>query len=164
MSGADAGPAVIDGKKTKVLTKTVKGGTQQSMQDISFDATLCTAPRCAVLPFFYAPAKGVKGGLMFTATWSNPLSDLDMSVVEVGKGGTESVVGSCGAGTYGSTKERVYLPPSALRSGRQYRLVVDFWRSIEETVTERVEIGVPNTIPTTVPAEVNGVRTINCTL
>jgi hypothetical protein len=163
VSGADAAPPVIDGKKVKVLTKTVKGGTQQSMQDLAFDATLCAAPRCAVLPFVYKPAKGAKTGLMFTATWTNPLSDLDLSVVEVGKNRTESVIASCGAGTYGSTKERVYLSGRELRAGGQYRMVVDFWRSIDETVTEKVQIGVPNDIPAPVPAAVNDLRTYNCT-
>ena len=165
LSGAEAGgPPVMDGKKVTVLTQTVAGGLQQHMNDISFDATVCPATRCAILPFIYRPAKGIKGDkatLLFTATWGTPLSDLDLSIVEVAKNGDGTVVAKCGGGN--GSMERAYLDATQLHVGTQYRMVVDFWRSVNETVTEKVEMGVANPIKTTVPAAVDGKQPVNCT-
>lgn len=160
VSGAQAAPPVLDGKNVKSLTKTLAGGAQQNLLA---DETACEEPNCLTLPFVYKPAKGVKGGLLFTANWTNPLSDLDLYVVEVDtKKKTETTIANCG-GT-ASNKESIYLAPAELRPGKTYRMVVVMWVSLNETVTGKVQINVPNPIGTTVPAAVDDAQSINCTL
>jgi hypothetical protein len=168
-TGADAAAKTLDGKKIKKLTITANGGAQANDADLvtglvdAPDRTACAMPRCARLTFKYLPAKGVKGDLMFTVTWTNPLSDVDLYVGEIAKDGSSSEIGHCaGAGT---ASERLFIPKSQLKSGKYYVLVVDFFRSLNETATGTVEIGVPNSIKATVPAAVDGqVQNINCTL
>ena len=166
---ADAATKTLDGKKTKKLSITASGGAQDHDSDLvtglvsGGDRTECEMPRCARLEFTYLPAKGVKNGdLMFTATWSNPASDIDLYVGEVAKDGSSSELTHCaGAGT---ASEKVFIPKADLKPGKKYVLVLDFFRSLNETVTGTVEIGVPNSIKTTVPAAADGkVQNINCT-
>lgn len=163
MSGAHAAPPVMDGKKVKVLSKTGVGPATTA-QPTDFDEILCDDPtKCLTLPFIYKPAKGVKGDLKFTATWTNPAADFDLYVVEVDpKKKTETRVGVCGG--FPLAKEVVFLPAKELRAGRIYRMVVGYYLPLGDTVNAKVEIAVPNTIGSTVPAEVEGQHHVNCTL
>lgn len=161
VSGAQAGPPVMDGKKVKVLNYTANGGLADNTKDILVDRELCTTT-CGKLAFVYKPAKGAKGGLMFTATWTNPLSDVDLFVAERAKNGALTILGSC-QGT-GGPSEKVYLAPNTLKSGKTYVMVMYFFRSINETFKGKVEMGVPSTIPTTVPEKVDALNHTNCTL
>jgi hypothetical protein len=164
LSGAEAATPVLDGKKVKVLTKTVATGTTQHMADFAgFDPELCDDPtHCVSLPFVYFPAKGVKGGLMFTATWTNPLSDFDLYIIQVDKSGNGVDVGHCGGSAF--TSEKVYLSPAELKKGSKYILRINQFRSVQDTVTGKVEINVPSTVPTTLPAAVDELAVVNCTL
>lgn len=172
VSGAQAATPTIDGKKVTSLTLTANGGVQSNDAEqaslATTDRLACAAPRCAKLTFTYAPAKGLKNGdLRFTATWTNPASDIDLYVGELDKKGNASDIGHCG-GT-GGTSEKVFLPKSSLKAGHRYVMVLDFYRSLNETATGKVEIGVPNTIKSTVPASLDGqvpgtVFPVNCIL
>jgi hypothetical protein len=163
MSGAQAGPPVMDGKKVKVLNKSAVGpATTQHLA--AFDEVTCEDPtKCLTLPFVYKPAKGVKGDLMFTATWTNPAADFDLYVIEVDpKKKTETMIAQCATAPF--TKERVFISAKDLRPGRIYRMVVGFYLPLGDTVKTSVQIGVPNTIPTTVPAAVDAENATNCAL
>jgi hypothetical protein len=166
-TGADAATKTMDGKKVKKLTITADGGAQSNDGWTAYDAVAiadqetadmlpeqvrrqgmdCKPPTCARLPFIYKPAKGVKGGLMFTASWTNPLSDVDLYVGEVAKDGSTSDIGHCAQ--FGTTTEKVYLSPQDLRPGRKYVMVIQFFRSLNETVNGTVEINVPNSMKST---------------
>ncbi len=166
VSGAQAATPTLDGKKVKSLSLTASGGAQSNDKDQvaleSSDRLACAAPRCAKLTFTYAPAKGLSNAdLMFTATWANPASDIDLYVGELDKRGNATDIGHCG-GT-GTTSEKVFIPKSALKAGKTYVVVVDFFRSVNETATGKVEIGVPNSIKSTVPAAVDAALfPVNC--
>lgn len=183
VSGAEAAPKTLDGTKTKKLTLTANGGAQDNDGWTAYDAVAiadegvanqlpaplkrveaeqCTPPTCAVLEFVYRPAKGVKGGLMFTANWTNPASDIDLYVVQIDKKGGRTEVGSCGG--FGSASEKVYLAPNELKAGRKYALVMLFFRSLNETATGTVEINVPSTIGNTVNLPGLGDPAVNCTM
>jgi hypothetical protein len=169
--GAEAAPPkTLDGKKVKVLTLNASGGLQSNDKDnaslTSVDRADCAAPRCARLPFVYKPAKGVKGDLMATVTWTNPASDIDLYIGEVLKDGSTVTVDSCGG--FGNTSEKVFVPAGVLRSGRTYVLVVDWYRSLNETAKAKVELG-GSTVKTTVPKQYDGqlpgtVFKVNCGL
>lgn len=183
MSGAQAAPKTIDGKKVKSLTITASGGAQSNDAWTVYDLVGsadegaanqlpqqahriapgdCAAPTCANLDFVYKPAKGVKGGLMFTASWTNPASDIDLYVVRYEKDGSRTDIGHCGGSS--SATEKVYLAPADLTPGRKYALVLQFYRSLNETVTGKVEINVPSSIKNTVDAPVLGDPVnVNCT-
>lgn len=167
ISGAQAAPPVMDGKKVKVLKLHADGGTQDHDSDLvtgqvsTPDYSLCTPPKCAKLTFVYKPAKGAKGGLLFTATWGKPISDYDLYVYELDKRGNGTRSGTCGGGI--GTSEKVYLAPSNLHAGKTYVLIVNFFRSIADAVDAKIEMGVPSTIATTVPATVDSLEAINCT-
>ena len=170
-AGAQAAPRTLDGRSVKTLTMTASGGLQDNDKDqaqllSSPDRADCAPPRCSRLPFLYKPAKGVKGDLMFTVTWTNRASDIDLYVGEVARDGSTTTVDSCGG--VGSTTEKVFLPAKALKPGKTYVLVVDWFRSLNETATAKVQIGVPSTIKTTVPAKYDGqlpgtLFKVNCT-
>ncbi len=165
-STADAAPKSMDGKKVKKLSITANGGAQDHDQDFadleSADRTECAMPRCARLPFVYKPVKGVNGDMLFSLKWTNPLSDIDLYVGEVAKDGSTSEVAHCAG--FGTATEKVFLPKSELKPGRTYVLVIDFFRSLNETVTGTVEMGAANSIRTTVPAAADGqIQNINCT-
>ena len=159
-------PPVMDGKKVKELVLKANGGLQDHDDDTasleSSDRVNCEKPRCEVLTFVYKPAKGVKDGLMFTATWTNPASDIDLYVAQVGKRGDRTDIGHCGGAA--TTSERVYIPASSLKPGKTYALIADMYRSVNEDVTAKVNFG-PNEVKTTVPAEADAlVYPVNCTL
>ena len=162
VSGAQAATPTMDGKKLKVINWTAKGGLQDNAAT-SEDREYCEKT-CGKQAFVYKPAKGAKGGLMFTATWSKQVSDIDLIVAERGKNNTMTIVGAC-QGT-GKTSEKVYLAPNQLKTGRTYVMIMYYFRSINETFTGKIEMGVPNSIKMTVPAKVddNGVSPINCAL
>ncbi|HUR51180.1 MAG TPA: hypothetical protein VMZ11_03545 [Mycobacteriales bacterium] len=167
-TGADAATRTMDGKKVKKLTITANGGAQdndawnvydvvatadEGMADTLPDQVRrkgldCKPPVCARLEFVYKPAKGAKGGLMFTAGWTNPASDIDLYAVEIAKDGTPSDLGHCAQA--GTASEKVYLAPQDLKAGRKYALVIQFFRSLNETVTGTVEMGVPSSIKKTI--------------
>jgi hypothetical protein len=163
---APAAP-VMDGKKVKELVLKVNGGLQSHDDDNAdvlgdSDRVNCESPRCAVINFVYKPAKGVKDGLMFTVSWSNPMSDVDLYVGEVSKGGDRSDIGHCGGAA--TTSEKVFIPASDLKPGKKYALVADMFRSVNEDVTAKVAFGA-NTVSTRVPAQADGlVYPVNCTL
>jgi len=165
LSGAEAATRTLDGKKVKSLSITANGGAQENDLWNAYDVVAvasqgtadslpapikrvapeeCTPPTCAVLDFVYKPAKGIKGGLMFTATWSNPASDIDLYAAQYERDGSKTVLKQC-AGA-GSTTEKVYLAPSDLKPGRRYALILQFFRSANETATGKVQINVPSTI------------------
>ena len=168
LSGAEAATKTLDGKKVKSLSMTANGGAQVNDGWLAYDVVAqgsegaanqlpapvkrvdpaeCPAPTCASLDFIYKPAKGIKGGLLFTATWSSPASDIDLYAVQYEKDGSKTRIGSCGGS--GSTAERVYLAPADLKPGRHYAMVIQFFRSLNETVKGTVQINVPSTIKQT---------------
>ncbi|HUR14605.1 MAG TPA: hypothetical protein VM097_08950 [Mycobacteriales bacterium] len=183
LSGAEAATKTMDGKRVKVLTITAQGGAQDNDGWTAYDVVAfadedaanslpeqlrrvepadCTkAPLCANLDFVYKPARGVKGGLMFTTTWANPASDIDIAVVTYEKDGSRTEVATCGGA--GSASEKVYLAPSELKPGRKYALVIQFFRSLNETVTGKVEINVPSAMKSTFNLPVLGDPGLNCT-
>jgi hypothetical protein len=168
-SGADAGTPTMDGKKVKVLNFTANGGTQDHDSDAatallsSPDRSTCDPSRCVKVKFVYKPAKGAKGGLMITATWGKAaLSDYDLYLFELDKRGNGTDVGHCGGA--GTASEKVYAPPASLHSGRTYLVVVDFFRSVSDAVTGKIEMGVPSSMKSTVPAKADeAAYPINCT-
>lgn len=163
MSGAQAGPPTMDGKRVKVLKMDAKGGLQDNTPTMAIgeDREYCKA-KCGRLTFVYKPARGAKGGLMFTTTWTNPASDIDLTVVEAGPRGTWKTIGGCNGA--GNMMEKVYLPPTALKSGKTYAMIMYYFRSVNETFKGKVEMGIKSTIPTTVPKKADDVALVNCTL
>jgi hypothetical protein len=174
MSSADAATKTLDGKKIKTLTLTASGGLQDHddslatdlphvLDDSSPDSADCKAPRCAKLPFVYKPAKGVKGDVMFAITWSNPLSDYDLYVAEVDRDGTTTSVGKFHCGGTGGTSEKVFVPKGTFKIGKTYAMVVDFYRSVNDSVRGTVTMG-PSTAKHPVPDDAEGLLfPINCT-
>lgn len=156
-----AATPVLDGKKTKKITKTVNGGLQDHDQDQANGATggaACGMPHCYRLDFIYAPAKGVKGNLAFSIKWTNPASDIDLYVANAKKGEVDHCGGFGGAG------EALIIPGSRFKVGQKYTLVVDFYRSLNETVTATVEFPTARTQSTTVPDSAEAAFKFNCVL
>lgn len=167
ISGAQAGTPTMDGKKVKVLKFSGSGGTQDHDQDAAStsapDRSQCEPARCIKVKFVYKPAKGAKGGLMITANWGKPvLSDYDLYLFELDMRGNGTDVGHCGG--LGLNHEKVYAAPAQLHSGRTYLVVLDYFRSIADSVTGTIEMGANSTIGTTVPTKAEVVYPINCTL
>jgi len=165
VSGAEAATPVMDGKKVKVLKITGTSGVEEHDVDLTGtgpDPIDCGKPRCLRLQFVYKPAKGIKGGLMFTAKWSTPGTDIDLFVGEVGKNGRATRIAACAS--TGPPSEKLFLAPSALRSGRTYVMVLDFFRAVNEKVTGTVEMTSKSTVAITMPAKAESVKKVNCTL
>jgi hypothetical protein len=156
---------VLDGKKVTKLTKAFDAGLQDHDQDAAdisgADRADCAPPRCGVLKFVYKPAKGVKADTLFNITWTNPASDFDLYVAEVGKSGMSDVA-HCGG--VGNTTETVFIPAGTFKVGKTYALVADFFRSVNDTVTGTITM--PAAAPAApVPATADGlVYPVNCTL
>ena len=165
-AGAQAATPTLDGKKTTKLTFTADGGVQSNdawtVYDLAtegdagdllpeqvrrVDPKDCKAPLCAVHEFVYKPAKGIKGGVMVTTAWTNPLSDADISFMQVEKNGSRAEISSCGF--TGQPHEKMYVDAGALKPGKKYAVVVMFFRSVQETFTTTAEINVPSTIKST---------------
>jgi hypothetical protein len=160
-----AATKTLDGKKVKSITWQAPTTPQANDADLVSldgpDRVECEAPRCAKFPFVFAPAKGVTAsGLIFTATWTIPVEDVDLYVAAVGKDGSYSDIGHCG--TFAGTTEKVFLPRSAFKPGKKYAVIVDFYRTASDTVTAKVEFPGTNTIKATMPAAVDDVQPFNC--
>jgi hypothetical protein len=166
LSGAEAATPVMDGKKVKVITIKGTGGQQLNDKDYASiggpERVDCQPPRCSKTKFVYKPAKGVRGGLLLTATWSKPVNDFDLYLGVLDKRGNVLEVANCGGAL--STNEKVYAAPGELKSGSTYVMIVDHYRSLNEAYTAKIEITVPNPIKTTGPAKVDELAFVNCTL
>lgn len=168
--GALAGPApvVLDGKKVTKLTITATAGAQTHDESLvtglatGEDRMQCASARCAVLPFVYKPAKGVKGDVLFTLTWATPGADFDLYVVSIDKSGSRTKIASCGGST--GTSEKVFVTADAFKAGKTFALLADFYRTPGEKVTGTVQMPATNSVKTTVPAEADNVALVNCTL
>ena len=158
------GPATLDGKKVTSLTQTVDAAMQANDSDLALGTTearmQCVAPRCSVLPFVYAPAKGVSADILFSVTWTSQLSDIDLFVVEQQKSQRVKIA-SCGGS--GGTSEKVFLPAGTLKKGKSYALIADFYRSTGEKVTSTITMPGKDTVATTVPAAADSLASVNCT-
>ena len=167
--GALAGTSapVLDGVKTKKLTLTASGGVQSNDTVLvtslteDDDRVNCAAPRCAMLKFVYKPGKKVAGDVMFTLQWTNPASDMDLYIAEIGKSGNTEI-GHCASS--GQAQEKYFAPSGTFKPGRTYALVMDFFRSVNETATGTVEMPSASTIKGTVPAAADEFAAVNCTL
>ncbi len=169
ISGAEAAATpTLDGKKVKVLTLTATAAVQDHDSDQvttlvnDSDPTQCVAPACSRLTFTYKPAKGVKGDLMLTSTWTNPAADIDLYFAEVLKDGSSAEIANCASA--GGPSEKIFVEASALKPGKKYALIAFFFRTANETVNTKVEIAVPNSIKTSVPAAADELADANCTL
>jgi hypothetical protein len=168
LTSANAVPPTLDGKKVKTVTLTAVGTPQDHDSDFVTDQAggpdrvACTAPRCARKDFIYKPAKGVKGDVMFEAKWTLPAADIDLYVAEVAKDGSVSQLDTCG--TFGGTSEKVFVDASSLKSGKRYAIIVDFYRTANETVTATATMPGTNTIKATAPAAVDSNQAVNCGL
>ena len=171
VSGAEAAPKTLDGKKVKTITFTAEAppqandatALQNDLEEI--ERVTCTPPLCASLDFVYKPAKGVKAtGLLFESSWTAPVgTDIDLYVASVDRRGDAYELASCGASA--GTHERLYVPASSFKPGKTYRMIAYFYRSVGETVTTKVTFNGPNDIPTTAPAEFEEtVGHVNCGL
>lgn len=165
--GALAAPKTpaLDGKKVKKLTLVATAPAQThdetfvTEQAVPADRMQCGPERCAVLPFVFKPAKGVKNtDILFTLNWGTPVADFDLYVVQIDKGG-RSEIESCGGST--GTSEKIFLTGDNFKAGKTYALLADFYRTPGEKVTGTVEMGAANTIKSTVPGP--DVK-VNCTL
>lgn len=164
-----AAPApVLDGKKTTKLTLTAPAGAQTHDETLvtgvatGEDRMQCAADRCAVLPFVYQPAKGVKGDVLFTLTWGTPGADFDLYAVAIEKDGSRTKLGSCGGST--GTSEKVFMTADNFKAGKTYALLADFYRTPGEKVTGTVQMPADSSIPATVPAAADEFALVNCTL
>jgi len=158
---SDAGaPKTLDGKKVKKITATAAGGLQANDADnASLDVqnrANCAPPRCFRLDFVYKPAAGVRGNLLFKVTWTNPASDFDLYVATAKKVEVAHCGGAAGLG------EMLVVPASRFKAGQKYTLVVDFFRSVNDTATATVELPTKETMDANVPADVDTLLPVNC--
>jgi len=165
-----AGVRTLDGKKTKTLTATFTPAPNSHDADLvtdslksDVDRTQCAPPRCGFLPFVFLPAKGVKGGVAFTITWSTPGEDIDLYVAAIGKDGTsDGEVAHCGASA--GTSERIQLTSRDFKPGKKYALIADFYRTTGGKVTATVAFPGTTAIKKSAPAAVDSVLPTNCGL
>ena len=166
LSGAEAATPTLDGARTKTVTLKATGAPQTNDADYASledsNRLNCKMPRCARVDFVWKPAKGVSGNVAFKATWAVPVADIDLYVGAVGKDGSVSELGSCGA-TAG-TQEQVYLPSSAFKAGKKYAMIVDFYRTAATEVTATATMPGTNAIKKSVPAEIDSLQSTNCGL
>lgn len=164
---AASAPPVLDGKKVKELKLDATAGAQTHDESLATgiatdeDRMQCGPERCAVLPFVYKPAKGVKGDVLFSINWTTPGSDFDLYVVQIDKSG-RSKIGSCGGSA--GLGEKVFLSADNFKAGKTYALLADFYRTPGEKVTGSVTMPAANTVKTTVPAAADELALVNCTL
>ena len=168
LSGAQAAATpVLDGKKVTTLSVEATPAAQSNDKDLASidgpERVACSAPRCVRLPFVYKPAKGVKGNLAFSATWSVPAEDYDLYVAEIAKDGSATEIAHCGA-TVG-TSEKIQLGTDAFKPGKTYALIIDFYRaSGSQKVTGKVSFPGSADLKTPVPAAVDELQPTNCGL
>ena len=160
---AQAATASLDGKKVKKLTATFSPGAQDNDPDFVLDSVkpkdrvACDTSRCGTLPFVYKPAKGVKGDLVFTITWTVPGQDFDLYVVEYAKDGSRSQLATCGS--FAGTSEKVVVPSTDLKPGKKYGLLVDYYRTAgTDKVTGTVEFPASATLKS-LPTDSAGLAT-----
>jgi hypothetical protein len=157
-----AGTPVLDGKKVKTIVRTGSGGLQDNDADNASLATAnradCAAPRCLRLDFVYKPAAGVKGNVLFKVTWTNPASDFDLYVAS----DKRAQLAACGGP--GGMGEALVLSGKTLKYGKRYTLVVDFFRSVNDTATATVQFPTAKAAGTTVPAQADELFPTNCVL
>ena len=161
-SEAAAAP-VLDGKRVKVVTRTVTAPAQQHDAENAAldlpDRLACAMPRCYRLDFVYAPAKGVTGDVLFAVRWASPAADVDLYVATW----KNTEVAHCGA--VAGTGELLVLPAARFKPGRRYTLVADFFRAPSaEQVTARVELPATRAQGRTVPSNADTTRPPNCAL
>lgn len=154
-------PVTLDGKKVKTLTLKGNGGLQNNVDNPAPE--VCVAPRCALLPFVYNPAKGVKGDVMFDVKWDNLASDMDLYVVEVGKSANVDIA-HCASVTTTGAHEKLFLAAGTLKKGKTYALAIDYYRSVNDKVVGTIEMPSADKVAKTVPANVDGFFATNCTL
>lgn len=167
LTGAEAATPTLDGKKVKVLTLKATASAQDHDSDfvtgsagLDPERVACTPPRCARLDFVYKPAKGVAGNILFEAKWTVPAEDMDLYVAEIDKYGDATELASCGASA--GTSEKVFVDRSLLKAGHKYAMIVDFYRTANESVTATATMPATNTVKTTAPAQIDNVQKINC--
>lgn len=172
-AGAGAATPTLDGKRVKALAATYHPAAQANDTNLATDGLPapvgtdpdrfnCSGARCGRLTFLYAPARGVRGGLMFRTTWSSPTTDVDLYVVELDKYGEGSRIDSCGGS--GGTSETVYVPAGELRAGHRYAIVNDWFRITPgETVKTSVAFPSRDTSATTIPAAADPLN-LDCSL
>ena len=146
---AHASTPTLDGKKTKVLNFSAAASPQDNDANLVTDESgqnvpgsnprpddyaHCPASRCITWSFVYKPAKGVKRG-PFSAklTWSAPVEDFDLYVLDAKYGD----VGHCGA-SFGSGE---YVSVDTPVPGHKYLIVVDQYRAGPDTV--KVQVSFP---------------------
>lgn len=157
-----ASTPVLDGKKVHKITGQASGGLQDNDKDnASLDTPNradCAMPRCYRLDFVFRPAKGVTGNVLFKIKWTNPVSDFDLYVSDDKKTDRAHCGGVAGTG------EQLVIPARSFKAGKKYTLVVDFFRSVNETVDALVEFPTTVTAGTTVPAEADELLPTNCVI
>ncbi len=158
-------PPTLDGKKVTKLT--LKADAPMQSNDASlvgddatgYDRYQCEAPRCAVVPFIYKPAKGVKADIAMSLTWTGVASDFDLYLMQIDKTGRTKLL-NCG-GFYG-TSEKIFVPAGTLKSGKTYAMMVDFYRTPGEKVTAELTMPGKDTTSKAVPANVDDLTNLNC--
>ncbi len=153
-------PPTLDGKKVTKLEIKGNGGLQNNADNPAPET--CEMPRCTMLPFVYNPAKGVAGNVMFTLKWDNLASDMDLYLAEVGKSANIDIGHCASAGA--STTESFYAPVGTMKKGKTYALVIDYYRSLNDNVVGTVSMPSDNKVKTTVPANVDSLASLNCTM
>ena len=165
---AAPGPVVLDGKKVSVL-KLVTDAPMQTNdaspaadEATGYDRYQCVAPRCAVVPFVFKPAKGVKSDIAMSLSWGSAAADYDLYLLQIEKTGRTKLY-NCGGSA--GTSEKIFIPAGSLRSGKTYAMMVDFYRSPGEKITAELAMPGKDTTAKTLPAAADGaVYPVNCTL
>lgn len=154
---------VLDGRRVRVLTRTDDAAAQAHAADAAAGVSPldCRPPRCTVIQFVYFPQVGVRSDIAFTASWTSPLSEIDLYVAEVDPVRGNLPVARCASHT-GGTVERVFFPSGFLRRGSTYKVIAEYQRTLGDRVTARVQMPGPDEAPTTVPSTVDRVVPVNC--
>jgi hypothetical protein len=166
-----AGSPVLDGKKKKSISFSLKSSPQDNDPNLATDLTdlvvqspisrpdmgNCPASRCLSYSFVYKPAKGVRPGpFSVKIAWTIPGQDYDLYVIQNG-----GDVGHCGASA--GTSEVVVI--DAPMKGKTYKVVVDQYRAGPDTITGKVAFPATDKVGSTAPsaADDSGLPT-NCGL
>jgi hypothetical protein len=166
-----AGSPVLDGKKKKSISFSLKSSPQDNDPNLATDFTdlvvqspisrpdmgNCPASRCLSYSFVYKPAKGVRPGpFSVKIAWTIPGQDYDLYVIQNG-----GDVGHCGASA--GTSEVVVI--DAPMKGKTYKVVVDQYRAGPDTITGKVAFPATDKVGSTAPsaADDSGLPT-NCGL
>ena len=161
-------PVTLDGKKVSVLKLVVDAPMQSNDaspatdEATGYDRYQCVPPRCALVPFVFKPAKGVKSDIAMSLSWPNEASDFDLYLLQIEKTGRTKLY-NCGGSA--GTSEKIFIPAGSLRSGKTYAMMVDFYRTSGEKITAELSMPGKDTTAKTLPAAADGaVYPINCTL